>query len=126
MEPGVWQDGDIIDRYEKGSGGMGCYRTENGICMGNGRDFQLPLAAENALLFTDFVQKQENFTLHRETIQVYLPHLTGSNARSTPLYEIRMNSRESFSIRKSLFSFCCSIPCCQFRRYGYRQNPGNG
>ena len=124
MEPGVWQDGDIIDRYEKGSGGMGCYRTENGICMGNGRDFQLPLAAENALLFTDFVQKQENFTLHRETIQVYLPHLTGSNARSTPLYEIPYEQPGIFFHKEELVQFLLQYPLLSISEVRVQTKPG--
>ena len=121
---GIWQDGEVIDRYEKASGAMGCYRDETGIIMGNGRDFQLPKAMENGLFFTAFEQLSKPVTLHRETVRIYHPHMNGCNALSASLYEQAMIYGGIFFHKEELKEFLLQYPLLSLAEVRIQSMPG--
>lgn len=121
---GIWQDGVVIDRYEKANGAMGCYRDETGIIMGNGRDFQLPKAMENGLFFTAFEQLSKPVTLHRETVRIYHPHMNGCNALSASLYEQAMIYGGIFFHKEKLKEFLLQYPLLSLMEVRIQSMPG--
>lgn len=121
---GIWQDGVVMDRYEKANGAMGCYRDEAGIIMGDGRDFQLPKAMENGLFFTAFEQLSKPITLHRETVRIYHPHMSGCNALSTPLYEQSMLHGGIFFHKEELIKYLLQYPLLSLAEVRIQSKPG--